>query len=66
MLRSEKGGKLRLGRFADEPTIEVGDLAPGQAGRLDLPLDTATQSWVASLEPPGELQICSLESAKDR
>ncbi len=55
VLRSEEGGTASLRRFADEPTIEAGTLA--------LPLDEASQPWIASISA-GTLEICAVNSAK--
>ncbi len=63
VLRSKEGGTVNLRRFADEPTVEAGALAPGQAGRLALPLDGATRPWVASIGA-GRLGICAVQSAE--
>ncbi len=61
VLRAEGGGTVSLRRFADEPTIEAGTLAPGQAGRIELPVDAAAQPWVASVSS-GKLEVCEVDS----
>ena len=59
VLRSTTGGTLSLRRFADEPVIEAGRLAPGIPGQLELPLDGASQPWRASIGARGTLALCS-------
>lgn len=59
IVRSEEGGALSLRRFADGPSIEVGILAAGEAGTVELPLDGAGQPWIASTEPTSRLATCS-------
>lgn len=61
VLRAKEGGTVSLRRFADSPTIEVGALAPGQVGRLALPLDGASRPWVASISA-GTLEVCAASS----
>ena len=64
VLRSESGGAVSLRRFGDEPTIEVGTLAPGSAATIALPDDGASRPWIASIGA-GTLEICAVNSAKD-
>ncbi|MGB2851201.1 MAG: hypothetical protein WBC01_05985, partial [Solirubrobacterales bacterium] len=63
VLRSTSGGEVSLRRFADEPTIGIGALGPGGAGRIELPLDGASRPWIASVSA-GTLEICAVNSAK--
>jgi len=57
VLRADLGGNVKLGRFAAEPTIDVGALGAGQAGSLTLPDDGVSQPWTASIDA-GTLRVC--------
>ncbi len=58
VLRADEGGAVKLRRFADTPTVEVGALRPDQAASLTLPDDAAPQPWIASIDT-GTLEVCS-------
>jgi hypothetical protein len=57
VLKSSEGGAVKLRRFADTPTVEIGALAPGRAAGLTVPGDAAPQPWLASIEG-GMLSVC--------
>ena len=57
LLRSRTGGTVELRRFADTPAVTAGTLAPGQVAAIELPADSASQPWIASIAA-GDLQRC--------
>ena len=50
------GGQLRLGRFADRPTVVAGLLVPGRASIVALPAGEAGEGWIAAA--PGPIEVC--------
>ena len=60
-LRSQTSGAIRLARFADAPTIEVGSLPGGGSGvSIRIPTDEWPLPWRASFETPGPVTVCPL------
>ena len=49
---------LLLGRFGDEPTVDVGAPPPGGTALINLPADEADVPW--SAESATELKVCPL------
>lgn len=56
VIKSGLGGELTAGRLADEPSVELGSLEPGQAYRVVLP-GTGDPAWELSV-PSGDLSVC--------
>ena len=47
---------VTLGRFAFQPTVPLGDLAPGAPAQLSIPGDEATTPWRVSVG--GAAPVC--------
>jgi hypothetical protein len=58
VLLSDQGGSVRLRRFAQDPAIPVGSLAPGSPAVLELPADDSDVPWLASIGGGAELSLC--------
>jgi hypothetical protein len=58
LLHSSTTAKVTLGRFADNPTVQVGNLPPGKWAVLRLPQDHAREPWQAALS--GSPRVCPL------
>lgn len=56
ILRSPGGGEVTAGRFADAPTVPVGELAPGRPAAVELPDDSAPAPW--QFASSGPLEVC--------
>jgi hypothetical protein len=55
---SAAGGALSVGRFADVPSAEIGELPPGAPVTLDLPADSSSTPWRVLVATPEPLDIC--------
>ncbi len=64
VVRSDEGGGVLLGRFAERASIEVGALRAGEAGVLSLPADgLPSVAWFVAPTDPGQtVTICELPS----
>lgn len=53
------GGEVELGRFAEEATVPLGTLDPGENAALMIPSDYAPQPWRISTTAPA-MRVCEL------
>jgi hypothetical protein len=60
VLRAAATEQVKLGRFADVPTADVGSLRPGTAEVLQIPGDHAREPWHVNLSPGGPVTVCAL------
>ncbi|MGH2991707.1 MAG: hypothetical protein ACRDMA_17960 [Solirubrobacterales bacterium] len=59
-LSSGDPAPVTLGRFADTPTIGVGNLAPGEPTMLQIPMDASSEPWRTAVAATGPVEICAL------
>jgi hypothetical protein len=64
LLRSPAPAAVRLRRFADEFTVEVGELRGGPwFGALRIPPDAASQPWTAQVATWEPVTVCPIDDA---
>jgi len=54
---AQESAALEVGRFADDPTVPIGKLGPGEEAVLGIPADASPQPWSASVDGP--VRICT-------
>ena len=50
--------RLRLARFADRSSLEVGSLEPRRTGAITIPRDRSTRQWRLEVVGPGSVTVC--------
>ncbi|HEX2096693.1 MAG TPA: hypothetical protein VHF50_04930 [Solirubrobacterales bacterium] len=53
--------EVLLSRFADELSVVLGTLAPGQTTALTIPVDGSDRPWVLGLKGEGPVRLCTAE-----
>jgi hypothetical protein len=62
-LRSSAPASLRVGRFADDPTVKVGSLEPRSWATMEIPVDAFPDPWTALVGGHGRVEACPLRGA---
>jgi hypothetical protein len=52
------GTELRLGRFADEPRVDLGRLPRGRPASLEIPPDRSPRRWRVAVRGRGPVTLC--------
>jgi hypothetical protein len=53
--------EVLLSRFADEPSVDLGPLAPGATTALTIPTDESSRPWSLALRGEGPVRLCTTE-----
>jgi hypothetical protein len=61
--RSGTEVEVLLSRFADELSVDLGALAPGATGSLDIPEDESSRPWNLGLRGVGSVRLCTTTTA---
>jgi hypothetical protein len=51
---------VTLGRFATSPSVELGDLSPGERATLRIPSDSSLKPWRAAVAGARSVEMCAL------
>ncbi len=63
-LEAHRPAEVKLRRFADEPTIELGALEAGRPAAVAIPADDLTAvPWRATLAPAQRVEVCPLDGS---
>lgn len=60
--RSAAEVEVLLSRFADEHSVVLGTLAPGQSTALEIPVDGSDRPWNLGLKGEGPVRLCTTEA----
>jgi hypothetical protein len=60
VIETPEGGEVLLGRFGDQPTVDMGSVAPDSPAALEIPEDSATQEWAVAVAGSAPVTICPL------
>jgi hypothetical protein len=60
ILRSPTEATVTLGRFADNPTVDLGALSAGRPYALRVPVDESTQPWRVAVAGKSPVTVCPI------
>lgn len=61
--RSAGEVEILLSRFAEELSVVLGAVAPGQTTALEIPVDGSDRPWTVGLKGEGPVRLCTIEAA---
>lgn len=60
VMRTSTDATVTLGRFADNPTVDLGTLAGGRAYALRIPVDESTRPWRVAVSGKSPVTVCRI------
>jgi hypothetical protein len=59
-VRAAGPAAVSLGRFATRPSVEAGELSPGERATLRIPSDSSPRPWRAAVAGASSVEVCAL------